>query len=444
MLFAWTLLCWCTEVKAQLTARVVKDSLFIPWELVYGPDNHIWFTQKNGYICRLDPATSQTDTLYHETNTVIQSEGGMLGMALDPNFSTSPYVYVAYNYSSGGYKERVVKYTYANGVLQNPQILLDNINAANIHNGCRLLIMNGKLFITAGDAGTQSVAQNVSAVNGKILRINLDGSIPSDNPIAGSPVWSWGHRNAQGLVNVNGKLFSSEHGDVSDDEINVIEKGRNYGWPAVKGFCDQGAEATFCNDSNVKEPIIAWTPTLAVCGIDYYDHAMFPGLQGSIIMTTLKDQTFYSLKLNTGQDSTTNSDAIFDTFGRLRDVCISPEGRIYVSTSKSTASGTGTKIDRIIELYDPSFPPVGTGNVTDGGIDVFPNPVGDELRIRLRDGAVGGQNYRVVNIGGQTMVQGTIYKELTVVDLRHLNEGLYFVQITANNKLIVTEKILKQ
>lgn len=444
MLFAWALLCLCVDLKAQLTARIVKDSLFIPWELVYGPDNHIWFTQKNGYICRLDPATSKTDTLYHETNTVIQSEGGMLGMALDPNFSTSPYVYVAYNYSSGGYKERVVRYTYVSGVLQNPQILLDNINAANIHNGCRLLIMGGKLFITAGDAGTQSVAQNVSLVNGKILRINLDGTIPSDNPIAGSPVWSWGHRNAQGLVNVNGKLFSSEHGDVSDDEINIIEKGRNYGWPTVKGFCNLSAETAFCNDSNVKEPVKAWTPTLAVCGVDYYDHAMFPAFQRSLIMTTLKDQTLYSLALTSGQDSITSSAEILDSFGRLRDVCISPEGRIYISTSRSNAAGTGPKIDRIIELYDPSFQPVGTTNITDDGIDVFPNPAGDELRIRLRARSAAGHSFRVINIYGQTVAGGSIDRQLTTVDVRHLPVGLYHVQISGNNKLIVTEKILKQ
>ena len=128
------LLCIPVFAKAQLTTRVVRDSLFIPWEMAWGADNHIWFTQKNGYICRLEPQSGHIDTLYNETNTAIQSEGGMLGLVLHPDFANQPYVYVAYNYSQGGYKERIVRYTYSNNVLQSPQIILDDITASNIHN----------------------------------------------------------------------------------------------------------------------------------------------------------------------------------------------------------------------------------------------------------------------------------------------------------------------
>src|SRR5690606_23161828 len=111
-------------------------------------------------------------------------------------------VYVAYNYNQSGYKERIARYTYdnVNNVLSSPLTLLEDIDASNVHNGCRLAIVGDKLFISTGDAATASIAQNATAVNGKILRINLDGSIPADNPLAGSPVWSWGHRNAQGMV----------------------------------------------------------------------------------------------------------------------------------------------------------------------------------------------------------------------------------------------------
>ena len=160
----------CQQASSQMTTRVVANNLFIPWEMVYGPDDHIWFTQKNGYICRLEPVTGDIDTLYHETNTVIQSEGGMLGMALHPNFATDPYVYVAYNYMQGTYKERIVRYTYNGTVLTSPTTLLDNIDGTNIHNGCRLAIVNNQLYITTGDAANQPIAQNVSALNGKTLR----------------------------------------------------------------------------------------------------------------------------------------------------------------------------------------------------------------------------------------------------------------------------------
>jgi glucose/arabinose dehydrogenase len=137
-----------------------------------------------------------------------QGEGGLLGMALDPDFNVTPHIFVAYNYENNGdYREKIVRFNYNGAALINPQIIFDNVDAAGIHNGCRLLIVDQKLFITTGDAANQSSPQKTSSVNGKILRLNLDGTIPADNPIPGSPVWSYGHRNAQGLVHANNLLY---------------------------------------------------------------------------------------------------------------------------------------------------------------------------------------------------------------------------------------------
>jgi glucose/arabinose dehydrogenase len=433
-------------VHAQLTTRVVRDSLFIPWEMVYGPDNHIWFTQKNGYICRLEPKNGKIDTLYHETNTAIQSEGGMLGLALHPNFSATPEVFVAYNYSQGGYKERIVKYTYNGSVLQNPQILLDNIAGANFHNGCRLVIVGDKLFATTGDATVTSLSQDVNSVNGKVLRINLDGSIPNDNPMVGSPVWSWGHRNAQGLCYANGKLYESEHGPNNDDEINIIEKGRNYGWPTVQGYCNTPTEITFCTDSNVVEPLEAWTPTLAVSDIIYYDRPMFPGYQQSLIMTTLKDQKLYQLKLNSSFDDITNVSVISGvSFGRLRSLCTSPDGHIYISTSNSTASGTGTRIDKIVELYDPTYvPPVSVGNITGNRlVAVYPNPAGVQINIAFKTPPA-APAYKLVNLHGQVVSTGKLTGTNDVISTAGLAAGVYQLQITDGGNIITREKVVKQ
>lgn len=432
-------------VNAQMTVRVVRDSLFIPWELVYGPDNHIWFTQKNGYICRLEPTSGRIDTLYNETNTRIQSEGGMLGLALHPQFATLPYVYVAYNYIDASvYKERIVRYTYnsTSNVLQSPLTLLDNINAANIHNGCRLLIIDNHLYITTGDAATTSNSQNINSLNGKVLRIALDGSIPTDNPIAGSALWSWGHRNAQGMVYANGKLYESEHGATSDDEINIIEKGRNYGWPAVQGYCNTPSEITFCADSNVKEPLEAWTPTLAVCGVDYYDHPMFPQLQKSLLMTTLKDSTLYQLKLNgTNDDISAVSKTSLSKYRRLRDLCISPDGRIYISTSNSPSSGTGSKIDRIIELYDPSYN--GISKYEKEAVTIFPNPAKDEMTIKLK-ADLGLVSYRILNIYGQVIMSGVLREVNNTIDVKALPAGQYNVLLQDEGKLNMNKVFLKQ
>ncbi|HLO70782.1 MAG TPA: PQQ-dependent sugar dehydrogenase [Flavipsychrobacter sp.] len=445
LLILMALLVMNDDVNAQMTVRVVRDSLFIPWELVYGPDNHIWFTQKNGYICRLEPTSGRIDTLYNETNTRIQSEGGMLGLALHPQFATQPYVYVAYNYIDASvYKERIVRYTYnsTSNVLQSPLTLLDNINAANIHNGCRLLIIDNHLYITTGDAATTSNSQNINSLNGKVLRIALDGSIPTDNPIAGSALWSWGHRNAQGMVYANGKLYESEHGATSDDEINIIEKGRNYGWPAVQGYCNTPSEITFCADSNVKEPLEAWTPTLAVCGIDYYDHPMFPQLQKSLLMTTLKDSTLYQLKLNgTNDDISAVSKTSLSKYRRLRDLCISPDGRIYISTSNSPSSGTGSKIDRIIELYDPSYN--GISKYEKEVAVIFPNPAKDEITIKLK-ADLGVVSYSMLNIYGQVLMSGVLREVNNTIDVKALPAGQYNVLLQNAGKLNMNKVFLKQ
>lgn len=433
------------NTHAQMTTRIVRDSLFIPWEMVYGPDNHIWFTQKNGYICRLNPDTRKIDTLYHETNTVIQSEGGMLGMALHPQFPTTPHVFVAYNYVDGStYKERIVKYEYNGTALNNPQTILDDIDASNIHNGCRLLTDANYLYITTGDASATSNSQDINSINGKTLRVNFDGTIPADNPIAGNPAWSWGHRNAQGMVMVNGRIFQTEHGDNVEDEVNIIEKGRNYGWPNVKGYCDQPSETTFCTDSNVKEPIKSWTPTLAVCGLDYYNHPLFPSLQNSLIMATLKDSKLYQLQLNSAMDTVTVVTVISAVnAGRLRDVCISPQGRIYISTSNSNASGS-SKVDKIIELYDPSSVSI-NNTPTNADINIYPNPAKDELFLHLeKESFKQNLKYQIYSTAGQVVATGNIPQPLTGVRVQHIPAGLYQLVITDGNNILMRQRVVKE
>lgn len=441
------LVCSAICMQAQtFTVRTVKNNLFIPWEIIYGPDDHIWFNQKNGFICRTEPVTGATDTLYHATTTVVQGEGGMLGMAMHPAFPATPYLYVAYEYMQGGnYTEKIVRLTYFPGgdSLGAETTLLDNIEGANIHNGCRLHIVNDKLFISTGDAADQSLPQNINSINGKILRINLDGTIPSDNPIAGSPVWSWGDRNTQGMVYANNKLYTSMHGASSDDEINIIEAGRNYGWPNVQGFCN-GGEVTFCNDSNVVEPIYAWTPTIAASGMDYYNHPMFPAWQDALMMGTLKDNDLYFLKLNATFDSVIDV-IIIDTLslGRIRDVCISPNGSIFLSTSNSQAGGTGAKIDRIVELYDSTFIPVKvpTQNIANS-FTVYPNPARDEVTVLLKNTVVTGLDYTIINSVGQVVKTGKMGGN--VISLKNLPIGLYHLQLTGANGERYTRQILKE
>ncbi|WP_153800585.1 PQQ-dependent sugar dehydrogenase [Foetidibacter luteolus] len=357
-LFAAWFMMSCSACKKSTTdtgnnlpvdsTRIVKSGLSHPWEITWGPDNFIWITERSGRVQRIDPATGNSSFSFTISEVEANGEGGLLGMALHPDFMNNGYLYVVYNYdNSGSYREKLVRYTYSGNTLTSAVTILDGITAAGIHNGARIWITNDaepKLFLTTGDAANQPSAQQTASLNGKVLRLNPDGTIPPDNPIAGNPLWSYGHRNAQGLVMANNIMYASEHGPSEEDEVNIIEKGRNYGWPDVKGPCN-GGELSFCTTNNVKEPI--WSSggsTIAVCGLDYYDHDRIPQWKNSLLMTTLKNSSLRQLKLSADGQSVTET-AIFlkDEYGRLRDVCISPEGRVYVCTSNGSD-------DKIIEI----------------------------------------------------------------------------------------------
>ncbi len=414
------------------SSKVLIDSLFIPWQLIYGPDDHIWFTQKNGYICRMDTAGHHTDTLYHEPTTVVDGESGMLGMAMHPDFANNPYLYVAWEYlnPANEIRERVERYTYtaATNSLAPSAILIDSIPGYRFHNGCRVLIVEDKMFITVADATDQTNPQSLKSINGKILRINLDGSIPADNPIAGSPIWTWGHRNPQGLVYAHNILYSSEHGPDTDDEVNIIMKGRNYGWPNVLGYCDQPYEQEFCKDSNVVQPLHAWTPTVAPCGINYYHHGMFPTLQNSLLLTTLKDEHLYQLQLNDAFDSITGI-SILDSvnFGRLRDICFSPEGKIFISTSNSNKDEVPPKIDRIIVLYNPQY------RASDqGAFLLYPNPATDNLYMSV-PGSFTRLDFAVYTSDGRRVSKGNLPVGRPRLSVATLVPGAYYIVVKTDN-----------
>lgn len=329
-----------------LTTKVVSSGLSHVWEMVYGPDQYLWITERGGKISRINPQTGAVSLLLNVPDVVTNNEGGLLGMAVNPQFSTNPWVFIVYNYDSGsGYREKVVRYNYSGGTLNSPLTLLDMIPASPIHNGSRLLVTSDqKLLITTGDASTPDNAQNTASLSGKILRINLDGTIPADNPIANNRLWSFGHRNPQGLVQAGDKLYSSEHGPNNDDEINLILKGRNYGWPNVEGFCDQTSEQNFCSANNVVEPLKAWTPTIATAGLTYYNSDFIPQFKNSILLVSLKGSKFTQLKLNTAGDKIEGTKDFFvSEFGRLRAICQSPEGKIYIGSSNGNN-------DKIIEI----------------------------------------------------------------------------------------------
>ena len=264
---------------AAFAKRVVTTGLENPFQMVWGPDDHLWITERTaGRVTRVLPSDGSKTTAIVITDLLTDGPGGLLGMALDPGLLKTAghdYVYVAYTYDADAdpatvtRRTKIVRFTYDRGahVLGHAKDILTGLPAGTDHQGGRLVIgPDRKLYFTIGDLGADQLAnfckpnraQSVPTVaqlqardwslyEGKVLRLNLDGSIPPDNPtIAGvrSHIYSYGHRNPQGLVFApDGKLYESEHGPNTDDEVNVIRAGRNYGWPHIAGYQDDQSYA---------------------------------------------------------------------------------------------------------------------------------------------------------------------------------------------------------
>ena len=327
-----------TLETSQLAVSVVATNLDYPWDLCWDnyQGNILWFTEIKGTVNQLNTDTGEIKTLLRLDDVLVKKSYGLLGFAVHPDIEHHPFVFLHYTYlKDEEIRSKLVRYHYSHGVLENPKVLLEDIPGTTYHNGSRIVISpDNKILLSLGDAGRKRLTQSVDVVSGKILRLNLDGTIPSDNPIKDSPVWSWGHRNVQGLVMANGKLYSSEHGEANDDELNIIRAGGNYGWPDVTGYCNEPYENDYCKDSTIVEPIKAWTPTIAPSGIAYYGSKEIPEWTNSILVGSLKGTSLRVLKLSTDGITVEDELVAFNRqFGRIRDVIATPNGDIYLCTS---------------------------------------------------------------------------------------------------------------
>lgn len=366
----------------ELQVREVVDGLDVPWEIKWGPDGFLWITERDGIVSRINVETGEKHVILDIQNQVWQSaESGLLGMEIHPNFNQgSPYVFLAYTYLSGGQKEKIVCYEYDSNTdqLVNEVVLLGDIPANSTHSGCRLLALNDlTMLITTGDVQEWMSAQDLTELSGKTLRMSINtedgsivGTVPIDNPIAGSYVWSWGHRNAQGLaLSPDGTIYSSEHGPSNDDELNVLQPGGNYGWPNVQGYCDNQwvdyyyaedlsgsySETDYCEDNDIIDAIwSSGSSTIATSDIIWYDHPSIPEFQNTLLMTVLKDKTLVRFELSSdGSEVEGYTEFFNNNWGRLRDICVSPDGKIYLATNGQ--GWPSQPPNEIIELYNADF-----------------------------------------------------------------------------------------
>ena len=334
-------------VSAEIKVETVADNLKIPWELVFAPDGRIFFTERDGNLWVIE---NESLELVATFPTSRMSEGGLLGLALDPEFEKNNFLYLYQTYFDFElHHNKVVRYTVNNNQLTDEQILIDKIPGALWHDGGRIKFgPDEKIYITTGDATNASLSQKIGSLAGKILRINADGTIPVDNPFESSAVFSYGHRNPQGIDwTENGILVSSEHGPSGEkgyahDEINVIEPGKNYGWPVIVGDS---------NNPEYTNPIlhsgdITWAPS----GLLYYDSNKIPELKGKFLVAALRGQHVMVLDLDLENNRVNSIEKIFqDEYGRIRDLVQSPDGDVFILTS----NGDNDKILRVTSLETP-------------------------------------------------------------------------------------------
>jgi glucose/arabinose dehydrogenase len=345
-----------------LEATTLYACTDLPWELKMGPGDSLWMTTREGRVYRMSTATGAANVMLDYRNKIWASgESGMLGMALDPDFNTHPYVYIVYTYTNGSiHQERLSRFTYENNALSSSSefVLVEGIPAASNHNGSRLLILPDKtILMTTGDAGIQALPQDKNSLSGKILRLNLDGTIPANNPFPGSKVFTYGHRNGQGLIqHPNGTIYETENGPGNNDEFQVIQIGRNYGWPNVEGYCDNdiAGETVFCTNHSVKEPLVSWLPapggTWAPSDMVWYNSSRIPEFQNSILVTFLKASKLRRIYLNAAGGITGEQDFFVNQWGRLRDITTDNDGTIYIVTN--------TIPYRVIRLRNTAVVPV--------------------------------------------------------------------------------------
>ena len=341
-----------TQTKTPLRMEKVVGNLQVPWSIVWAPDGRMIFTERNGRVRVFQNGSLKSEPLFVVPDVEPSGESGLMSVALHPQFATNQLLYLSYAYS--GNRVRVVRYRETPQGLTDRKVIIENIPAAQFHAGCRIRFgPDGKLYITTGDATKRDLAQKLDSLAGKTLRLNDDGSIPSDNPFLGQAnakgeIWSYGHRNAQGMDWQPGSnlMFQTEHGPSGfdgpggGDEVNIVEKGKNYGWPLIHHKETR---------EGLESPLLEYTPACAPASGTFYRGDVIPEFKGNFFFGCLHGERLIRVALD-GRRVVAQEDLV-NKYGRIRDVAEGPDGFIYFSTSNRDGRGRPTEDDdRIIRL----------------------------------------------------------------------------------------------
>lgn len=320
--------------KMDEDIEVIADNLVIPWS-INKLDEVFYLSERKGNIVKVDSGQLIRQKVELKKELAKASEAGLLGFVLAPDFaqSNNAFAYYTYTDSSGQYNRIVTLQLEGDNWIEE-SLLIDKIPSGSVHHGGRLKIgPDGKLYATTGDALQSTIAQDRNSLGGKILRMNLDGSIPADNPFSNSYIYSYGHRNPQGLSwSTEGIMYASEHGKSANDEINLIEAGLNYGWPIIEGNEEQEGMVTPIFTSGQNN---TWAPS----GIAYYN--------GKIYVAVLRGNAVLEFDLSSGTQR-----KIVTGLGRIRDVFVDGDSLYFVSNN---TDGRGDPLQNDDKLYRLQF-----------------------------------------------------------------------------------------
>ena len=346
LIFLTLFLAFPTAYSNDLKIETVASGLGVPWGMALLPNNTLLITQREGKLSQLDLNSGEIVSISGLPAIKVKGQGGLFDVAIPPDYKSSQWIYFSYSKDIDGQGAT----TLARAKL-NDQSLVDwqdvlitqSATKKNVHFGGRISFDNdGHLFLSVGDRGVRPNAQDLSKHAGSILRLNLDGSVPNDNPLVNdntalSEIWSYGHRNPQGLFfnQETQQLWSIEHGPRGGDEINLIKSGNNYGWPIISYGMEYGKDVAVgqgTEGEGMEQPIKVYIPSIAPSSLIQYSGDAFPDWQGDLLIGALKSQHLNQVILDKDNEAIGENKLLRSIKGRIRNVIESPEGWLYIST----------------------------------------------------------------------------------------------------------------
>jgi len=331
--------------RHSFRTETFAEGLGVPWGLAFLPDGRLLISEREGTLRIADNMGQLSAPLKNVPPVRAEGQGGLLDVSLHPQYGENGWIYLSYSHAreDGNSLTALVRATLQNDQLADLKVIYQGPSADYSghahHYGSRIVFdAENYLYFSVGDRGQRPEAQLLSTANGKLHRLHDDGSVPADNPFterkdAQSSIWSYGHRNPQGIAidPQNGQIWAAEHGPRGGDELNIITKAQNYGWPAITyGINYNGTPITDkTHDENMLQPQYYWLPSIGVCAIDFYDGDRFAHWQNNLFVASLRFERLHRLQIEDGR--VLHDEIVLEAGGRVRDIETGPDGLIYLA-----------------------------------------------------------------------------------------------------------------